>query len=90
MGGGSSLRTDGPGGYYRRGWGVQARLWSMEGSVVGSSSLRQLPGRWRFQRVLPGRQLVVDLADEKKKNGSFFPDTLLLYVFRLLEYLVTS
>ena len=43
----------------------------MEGSVVGSSSLRQLPGRWRFQRVLPGRQLVADLADEKKKQFIF-------------------
>ena len=36
-------------------------------SVVGSSSLRQLPGRWQFQRVLPGRQLVADLADKKKR-----------------------
>ena len=36
-------------------------------SVVGNSSLTQLPGRWQFQLVLPGRQLVVDLADEEER-----------------------
>ena len=57
-------------------------------SVVGNSSLTQLPGRWQFQRILPGRQLVADLADEKKRF--IFSGTLLLYVFHLLEYWVTS
>ena len=40
---------------------------SSRSSVVGSSSLTQLPGRWQFQLVLPGRQLVVDLADEEER-----------------------
>ncbi|KAF9649956.1 hypothetical protein BDM02DRAFT_1705442 [Thelephora ganbajun] len=39
---------------------------SVGGSVEGSCSVRELPGRWQFRRVLLGWQLVAELANEKR------------------------
>ena len=65
-------------------------------SVVGSSSLRQLPGRRQFLPEATARQTAVPAGSAglavggRLANGSFFPSTLLLYAFRLPEHLVTS
>ena len=62
---------------------VHLRTWNQRAlrllSSVGTScSVRELPGKWQFRRVLPGWQLVGELANEK---WTFFPGTPLIYVY---------